>query len=116
MTFGKTSVGEAPQPLTDHKCEMTAGINVVPMNPVVGTSLDGFRDHFLSRVRLGAVFMGTPPARTAPVMIDSAPIMASMRSCDSATSEKPCASKLDGSPPRVKPPAIFPAAVQVSRM
>src|SRR5688572_16806000 len=91
MTFGKTSIGEAPQPLTDHMCAMTAGTNVAPMNPAVGTSFDGFRDHLLNRVRLGAVLTGTPPALTAPVMIDSAPIIASMRSWDSATIEKPCA-------------------------
>ncbi len=95
---------------------MTAGIIVEHMNPAVGTSLDAFRDHFFSRVRPGAVFTGAPPALTAPVMIDCAPAIASKRSCESATIAKPCDSKLDGSPPRVNPPAIFPAAVQVFTM
>ena len=66
MTFGKTSVGEAPQRLTDHRWEMTAGISVPYMNRAVGTSLDAFRDHFFSRVRLGAVLTGKPPSLTAP--------------------------------------------------
>src|SRR5262245_35921004 len=116
MTFGRTRVGEAPKPLTDHKCETIVGITVDSMYPVVGKSLEAFRDHFLSRVRPGPVFTGTPPILMAPAMIDCAPVMVSMRSCDSATMAKPCASKVDGSPPRVNPPAIFPAAVHVSTM
>ena len=109
-------MGEAPQPLTDHKCEMMVGITVEHMYPAVGRSLDAFRDHFLSRVRPAAVFTGAPPTLTVPVMIDCAPAMASKRSCESATIAKPCDSKLDGSPPRVNPPAIFPAAVHFSTM
>src|SRR5690349_18465575 len=116
MTFGRTRVAELLHPLTDHKCEMTVGITVEHVYPTVGMSLDAFRDHFLSCVRPGAVFTRAPPTVATPVMIDCAPVMASRRSLDRATIAKPWDSKVDGSPPRVNPPAIFPAAVQVSTM
>src|SRR5262245_15969234 len=116
MTSGRTSVGDARQPLTDHKCRRIEGMTLEYNNPEVGTSREGFRDHPLRGVRPGPVLIVAPPIRTEPVMIDCAPVMASMRSADSATIRKPCDSKLDGLPSRVNPPAILPAEVQVSRM
>ena len=46
-------MGEAPQPLTDHKMRDEVGNHRRDMYPAVGTSLDAFRDHFFSRVRSG---------------------------------------------------------------
>src|SRR5262249_2280887 len=116
IAFGRTRVGDARQPLTDHRCRRIEGMTFQYRNPAVGMSLDGFRDHPLRRVRPGAVLTVAPPIRTAPVMIDCAPVMTSMMSADSATIRKPCDNKLEGSPSRVNPPGILPAAVQVSWM